>query len=233
MVFFRFFLLGVWACSFAVRAEPPDFQAFPAHGERLVLWVSGERGRGEPELQAARQLADQGVETWSLDPASAYFLPQLTSSMDIVPPQDVAAWIGAAQASGKQVVIYAVSRAAVPVLRAAAALDPDVRRHLCVVLMHPNLYTVAEPLAEPDFLAVGSLAGLRVHVLQPRRAAATLWLPGLLEHLAQWGAATSWTILESLREGYWARETPTEHEVAESRRMASMLLRELEGGGCQ
>ncbi len=233
MRFFSVLLLSAWACSFAARADVPDHRVFPARGQQLLLWVASERGRAEPELHAAQQLAAQGVETWSLDLVAAYFLPQLPSSMDAVPPQDLADWLRAAQASGKRVVVYAVARAAVPVLRAAAALEPAERQHLCVMLMYPNLYTVAEPLAEPDFLAVGDLAGLRVHVLQPRRSAATPWLPGLLDHLAKQGATASHAILENLREGYWARETPTEFEIAESRRMDAMLLRELNKGGCK
>ena len=226
-------LVSVCAVSFAVRADVPDHEVFPAQGQQLLLWVVSERGRAEPEVHAAQQLAAQGVETWSLDLVTAYFQPQLPSSMDAMPPQDLAAWLRAALASGKQVVVYAVSRAAVPVLRAAATLEPAERQSLCVMLMYPNLYTVAEPLAEPDFLVVGSLSGLRVRVLQPRRSAATPWLPGLLEHLARQGATTSHVILENLREGYWMRETPTEFEIAESRRMDAMLLRELNQWGCK
>ncbi|MFZ3040581.1 MAG: hypothetical protein WA108_02130 [Thiobacillus sp.] len=233
MRFFRFLLLSVWACSFAARADMPDYQAFPAEGARLLLWVASERGRAEPELQAAQQLAERGMAVWSLDPVSAFFLPQLPSSMDSVPAQDLADWLRAAQAGGKRVVVYAVSRAAVPVLRAAALLQPAERQQLCVLLMYPNLYTVAAPLAAPDFLDVGSLSGLQVRVLQPRRSAATPWLPGLLDHLEKQGASTSQVILENLREGYWMRETPTEFEMAESRRMDVMLLRELNDWGCQ
>ncbi|MBW8306950.1 MAG: hypothetical protein K0M46_08990 [Thiobacillus sp.] len=233
MRFFKFLLLSMWACSFAARADMPDYRAFPAEGARLLLWVASERGRAEPEVQAAQQLAERGMAVWSLDPVSAFFLPQLPSSMDSVPAQDLAEWLRAAQAGGKRVVVYAVSRAAVPVLRAAALLQPAERQQLCVLLMYPNLYTVAAPLAAPDFLEVGSLSGLQVRVLQPRRSAATPWLPGLLDHLEKQGASTSQVILENLREGYWMRETPTEFEMAESRRMDVMLLRELNDWGCE
>ncbi len=233
MRFFRFLLLGMWACTFVVRADLPDAQTFPADGQQLLLWVASERGRTAPEVQAARQLAARGVETWSLDFASAYLLPQLPSSMDEVPLQDLEAWLREAQAGGKRVAVYAVARAAVPVLRAAAALEPAERQALCVMLMHPNLYSTVEPLAEPDYLDLGSLAGLRVLVLQPRRSAATPWLPGLLDHLAQQGATTSHVVLENLREGYWARETPTDYEIAESRRMDALLLHELDAWGCK
>lgn len=233
MRLFRLLLLGAWACSFTVRAGLPDYQAFPAEGEGLLLWVASERGRAEPEMQAAERLAAQGLETWSLDPVDAYFLPQLPSSMDAVPLDDLVNLLRAAQASGKRVAVYAVARAAAPVLRATAMLPPAARQGVCVLLMYPNLYTVAEPLAEPDYLDVGRLDGVRVRVLQPRRSAATPWLPGLLDHLALHGATVSHAILENLREGWWARETPTGFEVAESRRMDAMLLRELNSGACR
>lgn len=232
MHFFKLLMVTLWVCAFGAQAGLPDYQAFPAKGERLLLWVASERGRADPELQAARKLAAQGVEVWSLDLVNAYFLPQLPSSMDEVPAQDLADWLRAAQASGKQVAVYAVARAAAPVLQAAARLDPAQRSRLCVLLMYPNLYTQAEALAEPDYLDVGALSGLRVRVLQPRRSAATPWLPGLLDHLALHGASVSRVILENLRESYWARETPTEFEVAESQRMDAMLLRELNAWGC-
>ena len=221
-------MLGLWAFAFGAQAGMPDYQVFPAQdGAQLLLWVSSERGRAEPEVRAAQKLAAQGVEVWSLDPVGAYFLPQLPRSMDGVPPHDLADWLRSALASGKRVAVYAVARAAVPVLRAAALLEPAQRSRLRVVLMYPNLYTVAEPLAAPDYLDMGSLKGLRVRVLQPRRSAATPWLPGLIDHLKTHGAKVSHVILENLREGYWARETPTEFEVAESQRMDGLLLREL------
>jgi len=216
-----------------VRADLPDYQTFPAEGDQLLLWVTSERGRAEPEVQAAEKLARQGVEVWSLDLVNAYFLPQLPSSMDRVPQQDLTDWMRTAVASGKQVTVYAVARAAAPVLRAAAQLEPALRDHLCLLLMYPNLYTVAEPLAEPDYLDLGSLSGLRVKVLQPRRSAATPWLPGLMDHMAQFGASVAYEILENLREGYWARETPTEFEVAEGQRMDAMFIKELNSGGCK
>ena len=210
-----------------VRAEVPDYQVFPARGTQLLLWVTSERGRAEPEVQAARKLADQGVEVWSLDPLSAYFLPQLSRSMDVLPPQDIADWLQSALKGERRVTVYAVSRAAVPVLRAATLLKPAQRKRLGMVLMYPNLYTVAEALAAPDYLDLDALNGLRVRVLQPRRSAATPWLPGLVDHLKVYGAKVDSVIMENLREGYWARETPTEFEVTESQRIDGLLMREI------
>lgn len=226
-------MLGLCAVAFGAHAALPDYQTFPAEGERLLLWVTSEQGRTEPEVQAAEKLARQGVEVWSLDLVNTYFLPQLPSSMDRVPLQDLTDWLRSAEASGKRVTVYAVARAAVPVLRAAAQLEPALRDRLCLLLMYPNLYTAAEPLAEPDYLDLGTLSGLRVKILQPRRSAATPWLPSMLEHLTQLGATVGQAMLENLRESYWARETPTDFEVAESQRMDAMLIKELNSGGCK
>src|SRR3569623_1472595 len=81
MRFLRFFLSGLWLCALTAHAGLPDYQVFPAAGQRLLLWVASERGRTAPELAAAQQLAERGVAVWSLDPANAYFLPQVPSSM--------------------------------------------------------------------------------------------------------------------------------------------------------
>ncbi|MFN3544566.1 MAG: hypothetical protein ACK4UX_06915 [Thiobacillus sp.] len=229
-------LLAAALCALGAtlaHADLPDYQVLPADGTRLLLWVSDERGRTPAELDAAEQLAAHGVETWSLDLANAYFLPQLPRSLDQVPVDDLVAWLRAAQSGGKSVTVYAVARAAVPLLRAAAALERPERERLCMMLMYPNLYTVAEPLAEPEYLNFGRLAGLRVHVLQPRRSAATPWLPGLLDSLSGQGAAVRHVIWENLRERYWMRETPTDFEIAESRRLHERLLKELEEWGCR
>lgn len=231
--FWKGLALGLVALVAAAQADVPDHRVFSAEGERLLLWVASERGRAEPELRAALRLAARGVETWSLDPVNAYFLPQLASSMDAVPAQDMVEWLRVALARDRRVAVYAVSRAAVPILRAAAMLTPDERQGLCVMLMYPNLYTVAEPLAEPNFLRVGDLSGLRVKVLQPRRSAATPWLSGLLDHLGRQGAIADHVMLENLRERYWMRETPTEFEMTESRHMDAMLLRELNNWECK
>jgi hypothetical protein len=233
MRFFRVFLSGMWLCACAAHASMPDYRAFPADGQRLLLWVASERGLSDAELAAAQHLTAYGMEVWSLDPTSAYFLPQVPSSMDALPVNDMTAWFRAAQGTGKRVTVFAVARAGVPVLRAAALLGPAQRSRLCIMLMHPNLYTVAEPLSEPDYLDPGDLSGLRVRVLQPRHSAAMPWLPGLLEQLTRHGAIVSDAVLESLREGYWVREAPTDFEITESRRMDVMLLRQLDTWGCK
>lgn len=216
-----------------VFAALPDDQRHAADGERLLLWVSYERGRTPAEARAAAALASAGMEVWALDPVNSYFLPQLPRSMDAVPVEDVADWLQAAMATGKQIWVYAVARGAVPVLRGLAALPKEARSRFCVMLMYPNIYREAEPLAEAEYLDFGSLEQLRIRVLQPRRSAATPWLEGRMEALQKQGAEVSSVVLENLRENFWARESPTEFEVAEGRRLDAVLLREMESWGCR
>ncbi len=230
-------MAGAVVLAALVAASPapaalPDAQVFAGGDARLLLWVASERGRTPPELDAAAKLAAAGTTVWSLDPASAFFLPQLPSSMDAIPVGNMADWLEAALAGGRSASVYAVARAAVPVLRAAARLDAARRGRLCVLLMHPNLYVSAEALADAAYLDPGRLDGLRVRVLQPRRSAATPWLPGLLAHLAAHGATVSHVMLENLRETYWAREAPTDFETGEGARLDAMLTREMKTGGC-
>lgn len=226
-------LASLWAGASGARADLPGYRVFPAQGDRLVLWVASERGLSEPEIRAAHKLAAQGVEVWASDLLEALFLPQLASGMDEVPQQDMVDWLREAQGGGKRVAVVAISRAAVPLLRGLASLTPAQRSGMCVLLMHPNLYTVAEPLLEPEYLNVGDLSGLRIRVLQPRRSAATPWLSGLLDQLALQGATVSRAMLENVRENYWARESPTPFEVAEGQRLDALVLHELNAEGCK
>lgn len=223
--------IGVfWAACVAgsVQAALPDFQIEPAQGERLLMWVSSERGRAEAESTAARRLAQQGVTVWSLDAPGAYFLPQLPSSMDQVPAADMADGLRQALDSGKTVTVYAVARAAVPVLRGVSQLAPEARSRLCLVLMYPNLYASAEALADADYLDTGRIDALSIRLLQPRRSAATPWLPAQVAHLENLGARVTPVMLENLREGFWARESPTPFEVLQSRQLDALVLREVE-----
>jgi hypothetical protein len=215
----------------SVQAAMPDFQVDPAQGSRLLLWVSSERGRAEAEITAAQQLVQRGVTVWSLDIPGAYFLPQLPSSMDKAPAADMADWLAAAFDSGKQVTVYAVGRAAVPVLRATARLEAGQRSRMCVLLMYPNLYESAEALADAGYLDTGRLDGLTIRLIQPRRSAATPWLPAQVAHLSQLGARVSPLILENLREGFWTRETPTVFEIEQAQKLDGLILQELES--CQ
>lgn len=226
------FLFGFMLVA-PVQAGLPDARVFPGEGSRILLWLHAEQGRAVPELLAADRLAARGVTVWSYDLAAAYFLPHLASSLDQAPVEELQRWLGGVADSGEQATIYAVSRAAVPLVKALARMDTNQRQRLCVLMMYPNLYVSSESQMEASYLDPGRLDGLRMRVMQPRRSAATPWLPELLAHLEQLGAVVSPVVLEDLRERFWARETPTAFELSETARLDEILYNELNHEACR
>ena len=146
------------------------FERYAAAGGRILLWFASERGFAPDEQLAAQQLAGRGMEVWQVDLVNALFLPQIPSSLDNIPQTNMTSLINSARATGKSLAVYATARAAVPVLKGLG------NQYACVLLMHPNLYTQAEALAEADYLPFENLGHLDVLVLQPTRSAAAPWV---------------------------------------------------------
>lgn len=201
--------------------ETLTYSRYPAGGKDLLLWFASERGLAPAEVEAARDLAARGTEVWQFDFVSALFLPQTNSSMDGIPARDVQAIFEAARQRGDDISIYAVNRAAVPVLRGLAGQEAGSSR---VLLMHPHFYSGVDALVGADYLSFGSLAGVDALILQPRRSAATPWVENQLASLRKDGARVRLLMLENLREGFWVRESATEFEIAEGRRLAERIV---------
>lgn len=240
----RLFLASFLASSFflgnCARAESVSladssglvFERYAASGQDLLLWMASERGLSEAETDAARKLARQGVEVWQWDVTGSYFLPALPGSMDQVPVEDEVRWMKAALGTGKRVKILAIARAAKPVMHALATLPADERSRLCVALFYPNLYANAEPLDEPAYLDLGRLDGGHVLLLQPKRSAATPWLPVLMRNLMNAGITLQTSVLDKLREGFWDREDATPTEVEAGKRLDALLLQQFRSWEC-
>jgi hypothetical protein len=194
---------------------------YPAQGSELLLWFASERGLTHAEIQAARDLSAKGTTVWQFDLTAALFLPQTNSSMDGVGVRDVQAIIAEARRTGANIAVYAVNRAAVPVLRALAG-TPKLRTR--VLLMHPHFYSRVDTLVGADYLSFGNLRGADVLILQPRRSAATPWVSEQIAALRKQGAKVQLLMLDDVRERYWARESPTDFEVAEGKRLAESMV---------
>lgn len=200
--------------------ETLTFSRYPAEGRDLLLWFASERGLSPMEVQAARDLAARGTAVWQIDLVTAFFLPQTNSSMDGIAVRDMQAMFNAARQTGSKITVYAVNRAAVPVLRAlAGASDPRTQ----VLLMHPHFYASVDTLVGADYLSFGNLKGVEALILQPRRSAATPWVEDRLAALRKEGADARLLMLENVREGFWVRESATEFEIAEGKRLAERI----------
>lgn len=200
--------------------ETLTYTRHPANGGQLLLWFASERGLAPAEIQAARELALKGTEVWQFDFVNAFFLPQTNSSMDGVDVKDVRAIFGRACKTGRKLTVYAVNRAAVPVLR---GLSHKSCGRTAVLLMHPHFYSGVDTLVGADYLSFGNLKGVDALVLQPRRSAATPWVGDQLAALRKDGAKAQVLMLEGVRERYWVRETATESEIAEGGRLAERI----------
>lgn len=200
--------------------ETLAYSRYPAEGKDLLLWFASERGLAPAEIKAARELAAKGTEVWQFDFVSAFFLPQTNSSMDRIPVGDVRAIFDAARKTGSALTVYAVNRAAVPVLRGLSGKGQERTK---VLLMHPHFYASVDTLVGADYLAFGSLEGVEAIILQPRRSAATPWVENQLTALRKEGANVRLLMLENVREGFWVRDSATDFEIGEGRRLAERI----------
>lgn len=228
----RHFLFCLFSLLLAAAATAEDaaialpsgerlaYSRYPANGTDLLLWFASERGLAPAEVQAARDLAAKGTEVWQFDLTAAFFLPQTNSSMDGIEVKDMQAIFEHARKSAARLTVYAVNRAAVPVLKGLAGKRKERTQ---VLLMHPHFYASVDTLVGAEYLSFGNLSGIDVLILQPRRSAATPWAGDQLAALRKEGAGAQLLILDKVRERYWMRESPTEFEVAEGKRLAERM----------
>lgn len=197
------------------------YSRYAADGKKdLLLWFASERGLAPAEMQAARDLSQKGTEVWQFDLAAALFLPQTHSSMDSISVNDMQAVFDFARKTGARFTVYAVNRAAVPVLRALAGKR---RERTKVVLMHPHFYSRVDTLEGADYLSFRNLGSVDVLILQPRRSAATPWVNNQVAALRKDGAHVQLLILDGVRESFWVRESATDYEIAEGKRLAQLV----------
>ena len=202
--------------------ESITYLRHPADSKKdLLLWFASERGLAPTEIQAARDLAAKGTEVWQFDLTAAFFLPQTHSSMDNIKVEDMRAIFEHARKTGAGLTVYAVNRAAVPVLKALAGRH---RERTKVMLMHPHFYSRVDALEGADYLSFGNLRSVDVLILQPRRSAATPWVGDQLAALRKDGAKTKLLMLEGVREGFWVRESATEFEITEGKQLAERIM---------
>lgn len=200
--------------------ENLTYLRYPADGKDLLLWFASERGLAPTEMQAARDLAAKGTGVWQFDLAAAFFLPQTHSSMDNIKVEDMRAIFEHARKTGARLTVYAVNRAAVPVLKALAGQ----RDRMKVLLMHPHFYSRVDALEGADYLSFGNLRSVDALILQPRRSAATPWVGDQLASLRKDGARVQLQMLDGVREAFWVRDTATEFEMAEGKQLAERLM---------
>jgi hypothetical protein len=237
--------LLVLLAAFAARAEPVEVslhlasgaeivsQRYPAAGNVLAVWMTGQSGRSEEEQKAAADMAARGVETWVTDLLTPYFLPLLPSSWNQVPEQDMSDWLETLhrQNPGKHIVLIATGRVAALALRAAndwRAHHPGSADALAgALLMWPLLYQDLAPGQEPDYDPVVRQTRLNLVILQPMSSAGYWWRERLKGFLEAAGSRVWLTVLPGLRDGFYGRGDITPREASSEARLGEILLNAL------
>lgn len=205
-------------------------QRYPAAGQWLVLWLTGQYGRVEEEHKAAAYLASQGVETWVTDFFAPYFLPLLPSSVAQVPDADLAAWLESVRQGnpGRRIILAAPGHLAGLALRAVQAWRaraPDQAEPFAGALMlFPLLYQELQPGQEPAYDPVVDRARLDLVILQPRSSAGYWWRERLKERLEAAGGRVWLSVLNGLRDGFYRRGDASEQELDAGARLGNIVL---------
>ena len=236
-----FFIPSAWADSLSKNITvAPDVDVpvsiYPAKGKlsAVLLWLPSEVGVANAEKSAAEKLAEKGVEVWVADTLFARFLPLLPSSMEKIPPSDIAQLIEAALRShSKPVYLISAGRGAVPALEGAALWQKqhgksrEGKQLAGAILMFPNLYVATPDVGEEaDYLPIASHTHLDIMILQGNMSPWYWRLERTREKLEQGGSKVSVQVLIGARDRFYAREhtsVPLRSEQEMARRMPDLV----------
>lgn len=206
-------------------------QRYPAAGNVLAVWLTGQYGRSEEEQKAAADLAAKGVETWVTDFLAPYFLPLLASSWNQVPEQDMNDWLDGLhrQNPGKRIILIATGRVSALALRAAngwrARHPGDTDNPLAgALLLWPLLYQELAPGEEPEYDPVVRQTRLDLVILQPKSSAGYWWRDRLKGFLENAGSRVWLNVLPGLRDGFYRRSDINAREIDAGQRLGDILL---------
>ena len=107
-----------WAAPASMRMSTGteiSLRTFPGVGDTLMLGFPCDEGLGAQEARSSQALAGLGLEAWLPDMLGSHGLPVASSSMEQIPPEEVAEVIDqAVKLSGKKVVLVTTGRGACP-----------------------------------------------------------------------------------------------------------------------
>ncbi|BAN34976.1 hypothetical protein SCD_n01142 [Sulfuricella denitrificans skB26] len=225
---------GAWAAPASLRTSTGSeifLRTFPGEGNTLMLGFPCDEGLGTEEARASQSLARLGLEAWLPDMLGAHSLPALASSMDQLPPLEIAEVIGQTiKLSGKKVVLVTTGRGALPILQGAYMWQnqatPQERAALTgIILFSPELYSVKPaPGVEARYHSIVSRTSLPVFIYQGQRSPARWWLEHLKVEFSLGGSKISSKVLPNVRGFFYSVQDPTEEEKAMTDRLPELIL---------
>ena len=143
---------------------------YPAKGDTLVLWIGGS-GWHDHSTQLAMDFTKKGIEVWQIDFAEALMQTSSSNFLRNLDAQYVADIVDAVhQRSGKRVILFAQSYAAIPALR-GATLWQQRKSHkgklLGAILFSPDLLTGLPALGKnPEYLPITRATNIPIMIYQ-------------------------------------------------------------------
>lgn len=203
-------------------------RVYPAKGNTLLLWVPSESGIVAADHRTAAVLAESGIETWLPDLHAAYFLPIVRSSMQQIPPADMARVIAQAQQRGKAVYLISSGNGAALTLQAVAQLGKNKSRLAGAIFFSPNLYIgTPEPGEDAKYLPVISRTRLPIFIVQPDYSPWKWRVDELQSRLQRGGGKVKVKFLPGIRDRFYYREDASPTERAWAVRVPEMILNAL------
>ena len=203
-------------------------ERYSAEGEKLFIWLAPEAGLQQAERNMAIKLAENGVEVWYPDLFEANFLPVVTSSMDKIPPEQIAGMLVAASKTGKQVYFVTSGRGVIPVLRGIRTWQTDnplsdSLRGL--ILMSPKFFLeTPDPGQAAEIMPVVEVTNLPIFVMQPDQSPWWWKLDQTIPALEKSGSEVFVRALNGVRDRFYYRPDATSREDTLAKQLPHLLI---------
>lgn len=187
-----------------------EIRVFAADGDVLILGFACDEGGSDNEESTAAKLADDGVEVWMPDLLSAYWLPDLPSSLKQIPASAMVELADEAhRVSGKEVYLMAGGIDAELVLRGLAEFesgDPAAEFIKGGIMLFPRLLEgEPEPGREPVYIGAVGATRSPLLVIEGGRTPNRWGLPHLVEALARGGSTVQSLVVPDVRGYFYSR----------------------------
>jgi hypothetical protein len=187
-----------------------ETRVYPADGDSLILGFACDEGESDNEETTAARLAADGVEVWMPDMLSAFWLPDLPSSIEQIPAAAIAELArDAYRDTGKDVYLMAGGRDTELVLRGLARLERDGDSPNKVrggIMLFPRLLKgEPEPGMEPEYIAPVGATTSPLIVLEGGNTPNRWGLPHLIDALGGGGSEVQSLVVPDVRGSFYTR----------------------------
>lgn len=219
-------------------ADDVETIEFSADGDKLLLVAPSSHGITKGLLTLSERLSRVGVEVWVADPFSTWFLPEGPSSLRKIPTSAYTRLIAKAQAkadaSGKQLYLFAFDRGAQRLLEAARQWQKNQPTQVLngVVLVSPDLYRRTPAAGETgELLPIAKAINLPIFLFSTEKSTLALRIADTVSALENGGSDVFTNVLSGVRNRFFFRPDADAHEQAITANFPALILRAMRLSG--